>query len=167
MERNKAETNNETVTKASVTGDKSREVNWASGVRTPGGEKELCMAKMSRRRSESEAWETGSLLRNESAFPATINLSARADYPSQNTGVWHVHGTEDYIWGIEEKRQNACSEKPRAFTSCIQTFGETSRSAPLPPCMRKITFKWGEKWGNDTDRWQQWRGWATNVSLCP
>lgn len=147
MERNKAETNNETVTKASVTGDKSREVNWASGVRTPGGEKELCMAKMSRRRSESEAWETGSLLRNESAFPATINLSARADYPSQNTGVWHVHGTEDYIWGIEEKRQNACSEKPRAFTSCIQTFGETSRSAPPSPLHAKNHFQVGGKVG--------------------
>lgn len=147
MERNKAETNNETVTKASVTGDKSREVNWASGVRTPGGEKELCMAKMSRRRSESEAWETGSLLRNESAFPATINLSARADYPSQNTGVWHVHGTEDYIWEIEEKRRNACSEKPRAFTSCIQTFGETSRSAPPSPLHAKNHFQVGGKVG--------------------
>lgn len=83
------------------------------------------------------AWETGSPLRNESAFPAAINLSARADYPSQNTGVWHVQGMEDYIFGElrreggGKKRRNTCSGKLKMFTSCTQTFTQTSRSALL------------------------------------
>lgn len=74
--KNKGATNDKTVRNVAVTGDKSR----GKSERGAGGESTPDSEGRRGRRSESP-------LVSESAFPAALNLSARIDYRSPNTGV--------------------------------------------------------------------------------
>lgn len=81
--------------------------------------------KDERAKERERAWETGSPLRNESAFPAMINLSARVLVQiillrTQQCDM--CMGWRIIFGGIEEKRRTACSEKPKMFTCCTQTY---------------------------------------------
>lgn len=74
--KNKGATNDKTVRNVAVTVDKTRgKSEWGAS-----GESTLDSEGGPGRRSESP-------LVNESAFPAVLNLSARIDYRSPNTGV--------------------------------------------------------------------------------
>ena len=72
--------------------------------------------------------ETGSPLRDESAFPAMINLSARVLVQIillRTRECDMCMGWRILFGGIEEKRRNPCSEKYKMFTSQVQIFRQT------------------------------------------
>lgn len=108
--------------------------------------------------------ETGSPLRNKSAFPATINLSVLCEYFCRLS--FSEHRSETCAWEEGLCRGNTEIEKKCVFRAAehVHKLQKGRLSASMWAAFLHLSKA---KWRNDTYRWQQGRGWATNVCLYP